>query len=76
MDLDGFVRDARGHFAGEKFGDGGVHAEARASVLFPRGLANEQTGGVNLRGHIREHELNGLELGNRVAESHAFLRIL
>src|SRR5271168_718286 len=24
VDLDGFVGDARGHFAGEKFGDGGV----------------------------------------------------
>ena len=27
-DLDGFVGDAGSHFAEEKFGDGGVHAEA------------------------------------------------
>src|SRR5271168_1758597 len=33
VDLDGFVCDARGHFAGEEFGDGGVHAEAGTGVL-------------------------------------------
>src|SRR6202022_4779665 len=69
MDLDGFVRDAGGHFAGEKFGDGGVHAEARASILLPRGFADEQAGGVDFGGHIGEHELDGLKLGDRMTES-------
>ena len=31
-DLDGFVGDAGGHFAGEKIGDGGVHGEAGAAI--------------------------------------------
>src|SRR5256885_3632294 len=46
VNLNGFVRDAGGHFAGEELCGGGVHAEARAGVLFPRGLADEQAGRV------------------------------
>src|SRR6266849_5764772 len=38
VNLDGFVRDARGHFAGKEFGDGSVHGETGAGVLLPRGL--------------------------------------
>src|SRR5579859_1947889 len=62
VDLDSFVGDAGGHFAGEEFGDGGVHGEACASVLLPGGFADEEASGVDFRGHVREHELNGLEL--------------
>src|SRR5437660_8120926 len=62
MDLDGFVRYARGHFAGEEFCDGGIHAETSAGILLPGRLSNEQTRRVNFRGHVREHELDGLEL--------------
>src|SRR5713101_796831 len=76
VDLDGFVRDARGHFAGEKFGDGGVHAEASAGILLPRCFSNEQARSVNFRGHVREHELNSLKLRNGMAKSHALLGIL
>src|SRR5437016_10442214 len=36
VDLNRFVRDARGHFAGKQLGEGGVHGEAGAGVLFPR----------------------------------------
>ena len=75
MDLDGFVGDAGGHFAGEKFGDGGVHAEAGAGVLLPRGFADEQAGGVEFGAHVGEHELDGLELRDGVAEGHALFRI-
>src|SRR5271155_3916015 len=75
VDLDGFVGDAGGHFAGEKFGDGRVHAEARAGVLLPGGFAIEQAGGVEFGGHVREHELDSLKLADRAAEGYAFLRV-
>ena len=75
MDLDGFVGDARGHFAGEKFGYGGVHAEAGAGILFPGGFADQEARGVEFGGHIGEHELDGLELGDGMAEGEAFFRV-
>src|SRR5580700_4545281 len=75
VDLDGFVGDAGGHFAGEEFGDGGVHAEAGAGVLLPGGFADKQARCVDFRGHIGEHELDGLKLGDRMAESQALLGI-
>src|SRR6202041_1624942 len=75
VNLDGFVGDAGGHFAGEKLGDSGVHAEASASVLFPGGFADEEAGGVDFRGHVREHELDGLKLRNGMAEGEALLRV-
>ena len=75
MDLDGFVGDAGGHFAGEEFGDGSVHAEAGAGVLLPGGFADEEARGVEFGGHVGEHELNGLELRDRVAEGEALLGV-
>ena len=75
VDLDGFVGDAGGHFAGEEFGDGGVHGEARAGVLLPSGFADEEAGGVDFGGHVGEHELNGLELRDGMAEGVALLGV-
>jgi hypothetical protein len=37
VDLDGFVGDAGGHFAGEEFGDGGVHGEAGFALEMTKG---------------------------------------
>ena len=37
MNLDGFVCDAGGHFGGEEFGDGGVHAEAGVALEMTEG---------------------------------------
>src|SRR6267378_2415192 len=76
VDLNGYVRYACGHFAGKEFCDGGVHAETSAGILLPRGLSNEEARSINFRGHVREHELDGLELRNRVAEGHALMGIL
>src|SRR6267378_1458011 len=76
VNLNGFVRDARGHLAGKQFGDGGVHRESRSRILLPRCLAYEQARGVDFSGHVGEHELNGLELRNRLAKGHALLRIV
>ena len=67
--------DARGHLRGEQLGNGRFHAEARADVLLPSGFAREQARGVNFRGHICEHELDGLEIGDGLAEGHTLLRI-
>src|SRR2546422_188336 len=75
VDLDGLVGDARGHLRGEQLGNGRFHAEARADVLLPSGFAREQARGVNFRGHICEHELDGLEIGDGMAEGHTLLRI-
>src|SRR5437879_51488 len=75
VDLDGLVGDARGHLRGEQLGNGRFHAEARADVLLPSGFAREQACGVNFRGHICEHELDGLEIGDGMAEGHTLLRI-
>src|SRR5207249_8150750 len=33
VDLNRFVRDARGHFAGKQLGEGGVHGEAGAGEM-------------------------------------------
>jgi hypothetical protein len=75
VDLDGFVGDAGGHFAGEEFGDGGVHAIARASVLLPGGFADEEARGVDFRGHVREHKLNGLKLRDGMAKGETLFGI-
>src|SRR5579863_3583355 len=42
VDLNGLVRHAGGHFAGEEFGHRCLRAKARSRVLLPRGFANEQ----------------------------------
>ena len=70
------MRYPRGHLAGEELGHGRFHAETPAGVLLPRGLAHQQPRRVYLRAHVREHELDGLELRNGVAEGHALLRVL
>src|SRR5215813_815939 len=47
VNLNGFVRYARGHFTGEQLGHSGVLAEASSAVLLPRCLANQQTRGID-----------------------------
>ena len=61
MNLNGFMGDACGHLARKQFRHGRVHGEARASVLLPCSFANQQPSGVNLRGHVRQHELYRLK---------------
>jgi hypothetical protein len=47
-----------------------------AGVLHRRGAMAEQARGVDLRGHVGEHELDGLEVGDRLAERLALLRVI
>jgi len=75
MNLDGFVGHAGGHFAREKLGDRGFHGKALAGVLLPGGATREQTGRVNFSGHIGEHELDRLKIGDGMAEGLALFRI-
>ena len=75
MNLNGFVRHARCHFAGEKFCDGRFHRKSRARLLLPCRAPREQTCSVNFRGHVREHELYRLKLCDGMAEGLALLRI-
>jgi len=75
VDLNGPVRDSRRHLARKKLRDGCLHAEPCSRVLFPSGLAYQEARRVDLRAHIRQHELNRLKLRNGVAERHALLRI-
>src|SRR6266850_6957262 len=73
VNLNGLVRDARRHFARKQFCDCRVHAEAGSRVILPRGFADQQPRRMDLGGHIRQHELYGLKLRNRMAEGHALL---
>src|SRR6266700_738016 len=75
MNLYRFMRDSRSHFAGEKFGHGSIHAEACSGILLPGGFANQQACGVDLRGHVRQHELNRLKFGDGMAEGESFFGI-
>src|ERR1700676_2349729 len=75
VNLHRFVGGARGHFGCEKLGDGSFHGETRTTVLLPGGLAHQEAGGINFRGHIGQHELNGLKVGNGMAKSRALPRV-
>src|ERR1700675_1318667 len=85
VNLHGFVGDAHGHFTGVELRharfarDAGVviagSALRNCLVREPGGLIREQPRGFDLRGHIRELELNGLKFGDSFAELFALLRI-
>src|SRR5947209_6382380 len=46
-----------------------------AGVDLARGVVNHQARGVHLHGHVREHELDALERGDRLAELLPLLRV-
>src|SRR5207302_815354 len=46
-----------------------------AGVDLARGVVNHQPRGVHLHGHVREHELDALERGDRLAELLPLLRV-
>src|SRR5580704_11089980 len=73
MNLNRFMRDARGHLAGKKFRDGRFHRKTCTGILFPGRTEDEQASRFDFRGHIREHELNGLKIGDGMAEGLALL---
>src|SRR5207237_6633482 len=60
---------------GEELRHRGGAAEVASFVLFPGGLVDEATGRLDLRGHVDELLLHRLELGDRLAELLALLRV-
>src|SRR5437870_10055098 len=52
-----------------------VRVAPDAGVDLARGVVNHQPRGVHLHGHVREHELDALERGDRLAELLPLLRV-
>lgn len=71
--LDGFARDAGGHFASEKLGGGSFHGRPCARSL-PQGRAtNRQTPSLNSPRRVVNRELDGSKIGNCAAGHLALL---
>ena len=68
VDLDGFVAAFLAHFGGEELGHGGFFGEGLIVVLEPGGLIDQQAGGIQLCRHVGQLELDGLEVGDGLAE--------
>jgi hypothetical protein len=76
VDLHAFVADAAGGFAGVELGHGGFHRDLLPGVFDASRAHRQQPCGVELRGHVRELELDRLELADGLAELPALLRVL
>src|SRR6266571_1919833 len=59
---------AHGHLGGEELRLGGLPRVTRSPILQPGRPMGEQPRGVDLCGHVGQHELNGLEFADALAE--------
>src|SRR5207302_8825866 len=75
VDLERPVRDAVRQLARVELRHRGFLRERAALVLEPRRLVDEIAPRLDLRGHVRESELDGLELDDRLAELASLLRV-
>src|SRR5262249_33040411 len=76
MDLHAFVGHADGDFAGKEFGHAGFPRETSAVLIGePCGLIDDQPCCFDLRRHISQLELNGLEFADGLAELFALLGV-
>src|SRR5918911_4558162 len=75
VDLERPVRDAVRELAGVELRHRRLLGERAARVLEPRRLVDEIAAGLDLRGQVREPELDGLELGDRPTELAPLLRV-
>ncbi len=74
--MDGVDRDLHGDVRGEALGGGALEGEVLvAAFRGGGGLVGEGAGGLDLHGHVGEHELDALEVGDRLAELLAFLDV-
>ncbi|EAU62243.1 conserved hypothetical protein [Stigmatella aurantiaca DW4/3-1] len=73
--LEGLVGHAAGHLAGVQLRHGALHGVAHALVLEQCRLVHQQARRVDLRGHVRQHELDGLVLPDGLAERLALARV-
>src|SRR5260370_12234370 len=76
MDAHRFGRDFLTQCGGKEFGHASCQVEAVAPILFLRGLLEQETRRLYPGRHIRQLELDGLVLGNRLAKGGALLRVL
>src|SRR5260370_15520525 len=75
MNAHRFERDFLAHLSGKEFGHASFQVAALAPVLFLRGLLEQETRRLYPGRHIRQLELDGLVLGNRLAKGGALLRV-
>ena len=67
--------DALGHLRGEELGHGGFFHEVHSRIFHAGGVVDHEPGGFDLGGHLRNLELDALEIGERLAELFALLRV-
>src|SRR5262245_31528855 len=75
VDLDRLMRHPSGGFGGIELGDARGADEVAAHVLEPRGLPDEQPGRLDPALHLRELELDRLELRDGLAPGPPLLRV-
>src|SRR5579875_1926087 len=76
VELDSFITDAHGNFAGVEFGHAGLARNALASILEDGGALGKQPGCIELGGHIGQLPLDSLKFRDGLAELAALLYIL
>src|SRR5689334_13001890 len=77
VDLHALIGHADGNFTGEKLCHAGFASKAGVVLIGePSSLINEQAGRFDLRRHVGEFELNGLELTDSLPELFALLGVL
>src|SRR5829696_594768 len=75
VDAERLLHDLLAGLGGEQLGHARLEIRALPRVLHARGLQREQPGGLDLRGHVRQLELDRLVLRDRLAERLALLRV-
>src|SRR6185437_6985396 len=75
-DLDRLARLPPRHLGGEELGLRAGLGVRQVVLLQPRGAVDEQAGGVDLRRHVGELVLDGLERRDRLPERVTLLRVL
>src|SRR5690606_30413947 len=76
VDAHGLGGDGEGGLAGEELGHAGLDVAALAGLLVLGGVAGEQPGGLQPGGHVGQLELDGLVLGDGLAEGRALLGVV
>src|SRR4051812_5401770 len=75
VDLNRFVGDARRGLGCEQLGLGAFERMANVVVLHRCRAQGQQARGIELHGHVGQHELNGLQVGDGPAEGLSLLGI-
>src|SRR5215213_11982122 len=75
MDAERLLHHLLAGLGGEQLRHAGLEVGALPGVLHAGGLQREQPRGLDLRGHVRELELDRLVLRDRLAERLALLRV-